>query len=138
MQKVNTRTKSKTVADFGERMSTAAAAKQALLEKWRANKVDVNDPAYLEQQAARQAAAAARAERDAQRKAEKDAAKAKALADQLAALEAAKVPCGPINDFAEEEARIAAEAEAAAALVAMEEQRKAARDARYAARKARK
>lgn len=129
MQKVDTRTKSKTVADFGERMNTAAAAKQALLEKWRANKADINDPAYQQQLAARQATAAARAER----KAEKDAAKAQAIADHKAAKEAAKAQA-----IADREAEDAAKAAAAAALVATDEQRKAARDARYAARKARK
>jgi len=51
--------------------STAAiessAAKKALLEKWRAQKVDINDPAYQEQQAARMAAAEAQAAREALR-----------------------------------------------------------------------
>ena len=66
--------KSQAVAGFGDRISAAAAAKKALVESFRANKIDVNDPAYLEQQAIRAAAAAAKAEREAGRKAEKDAA----------------------------------------------------------------
>lgn len=133
MRKVDRQSKSKVIADFGERMNVAAAAKKALLEKWQANKVDVNDPAYQEQLAIRQAAAAAKAEREAKRKAEKDAAKAQAIADRKAALEAAEAQA-----IAEQAAKEAAETEAAAALIALEAQRKAARDARYAARKARK
>jgi hypothetical protein len=135
MPKVDTRGKSKAVAGFGERMTAATTAKKALLEKWQwqANKVDVNDPAFLEQQAARQAASALRAERDSQRKAERDAVKAQAIADRKAALEAAQ-----LQTLAEQAAREADKVEAAALLIAQTEQRKAARDARYAARKARK
>ena len=133
MQKVDGRGKGKVVAGFGERMDTAVAAKKALLAKWRDNKVDVTDQAFLERQAARQAAAALRNEREMQRKAEKDAAKAQLIADRKAALEAAELLA-----IAEQAARQAAEIEAAAAQVALDAQRKAARDARYAARKAQK
>lgn len=132
MQKVDKRSKTKAVAGFGERMNAAAAAKKALLEKFQANKVDVNDPAFLEQQAARQAAAAARAEREAQRKAEKDAAKAQLIADRKAAQEAAEAQA-----IADQAAREAAEIADAEAKIALAAQQKAARDARYAARKAR-
>lgn len=133
MQKVDRPSKNKAVAGFGDRQSASAAAKKAMLEKFQANKVDVNDPAFLEQQAVRQAAAAVRAERDALRKAEKLAAKEQAIADRKAAQDAAAAQI-----IAEQEAAEAAKVEAAAALVALEAERKAARDARYAARKARK
>jgi hydroxylamine reductase (hybrid-cluster protein) len=133
MQKSDSRGKAKAVAGFGERMNTAVAAKKALLEKWRDNKVDVTDPAFLERQAARLAAEALRVERDSQRKAEKDAAKAQAIADRQAAQIAADRQA--VADLA---AREAAKLEAAAALIVRDEERKAARDARYAARKARK
>ena len=133
MQKVDKRGNSKAVAGFGERMSAAAAAKKAQLEKWRANKVDVTDPVFLEQQAVRQAAATARAERDLQRRIEKEEAKARTLAERKAAQELVEAQA-----IAERIAGEAAKAEAAAALIARNEERKAARDARYAARKARK
>ncbi|CAA7621327.1 DUF6481 family protein [Magnetospirillum sp. SS-4] len=133
MQKVDKPGKGKGVAGFDERKNAAAAAKKAMLEKWQANKIDVTDPAYLEQQAIRQAAAAARAERDALRKAEKEAAKAQAIADRKAAQDAAAAQV-----VADRLAAEAAEAEAEAAQIALQAQQKAARDARYAARKARK
>ena len=103
--------------DFGERLSTAAAARKATLEKFRA-KPGPDDPAVAERRAARQALVVARearlAEREAARKAEK-------------AREAARE---------EEAARQAAEQTDRD--VALEAERKAARDARYAARKARR
>ncbi len=134
MKKKNDRLNpNKSVAGFGDRMNSAAAAKKALLEKFNANKVDVNDPAFLEQQAAQVAAAAARGERDAQKRAEKDAAKAQEIADRKAAQAAVEAQV-----LADSAAIEAAKVEAAAAQVALEAERKAARDARYAARKARK
>ncbi|SEH46717.1 DUF6481 family protein [Magnetospirillum fulvum] len=132
MQNIDKQAKSKAKAGFGERLNTAAAAKKAMVEKWRANKVDTTDPAYLEKQAALQVAAAARAERDAQRKAEKEAAKLQAIADRKAEKDAAAAQI-----IADQAAVEAARIEAIAAEAALEEQRKAARDARYAARKAR-
>ena len=103
---------------FDDRLSTAAKAKQAALEKFR-TKPKPNDPAVIEQLAARAAIAVARDTRLAERKAAKEA-----------------------EDRAREEERIAREAEAARLAAekaiqdaALELQRKAARDARYAARK---
>jgi hypothetical protein len=133
MQKVDKGGRPKAVAGFNERRDTAAAAKKALLETWRANKIDVTDPAYLEQQALRQAAAAARAEREALRKAEKEAAKAQIIADRKTAQLAAEAKI-----IADQQAEQAAKVEAEAARIAREAEAKAARDARYAARKARK
>jgi len=129
MHKDGTLAKPKAVANFGERLETAATAKKAQLEKWRLNLVDVNDPAFLEREAARHHAAAARSDRDAQRKAEKNAANEQAMVDRHAAKEVAKAPL-----IAEQTTG----PQTAAALLFHRDQRKATRDARYAARKARK
>jgi hypothetical protein len=107
--------------NFDDRISAAAAAKQALLERFRA-KPTVGDPAWEEKQAELKAIAEARDARAAERKAAKDA-----EAARLAAEEAAK-----------QAAKLAAAAESKAKATALEAERKAARDAKYAARKARK
>ncbi len=124
--------------DFGDRLATAAAAKQALLEKAKAK---ANDPELLKKQAERAAIAAAREARENERREAKRAEEARIAAER----EAARI--------AAEEAAAAAAAEAAAAAAAAEAERaarrklkpvlteaeqKAARDARYAARKARR
>jgi hypothetical protein len=100
--------------DFNERRKAAATAKQALLERFRAAP-GPDDPSVAQRTAERRAAKEAEARR-------------------LAAEEAARI--------AEQKAR---DAEAAALLAkkaaeerALEVQRKAARDQRYAARKARR
>ena len=126
--------------DFGDRLATAAAAKQALLEKAKA-KAKANDPELLKKQAERAAIAAAREARENERREAKRAEEARIAAER----EAARI--------AAEEAAAAAAAEAAAAAAAEEAERvarrkakpvlteaeqKAARDARYAARKPRK
>ena len=110
-----------------ERRNASMAAKQALLEKFKAAPT-MTDPTVRERLAERQAIAEARAERMAERQREKEAERAR-----MAEIRAA-----------EAEARRAAEEEAArraAEMAAREEQiradKKAARDARYAARKAR-
>ena len=107
--------------NFDDRLSAAAAAKQALLERFR-SRPGAGDPAWVEQQAALKAIADARDARNAERKAAREAEAARAAAE-LAARRT-------------EEQIAAAEAKARAA--ALEAERKAARDARYAARKARK
>src|SRR3954469_18781961 len=115
-------------ANFGNRLDAAAAAKKAMLERFHA-RPGPDDPAVLEQQAARKAISEAREIRIAERKAAQEA-----EAQRQAAENAAKA--------AEQAAREAEErrlsAEVAAQAVALEAQRKAARDARYAARKARR
>ncbi len=118
---------------FGERMNTAAAAKKARLKEWSAAKADPNDPAVIERQAARQAIAAKREEREAARKAAKIAREAQAAIDQKAAKEASEAQASADAAAQAENERLAAEH-----AVALEAERKAARDARYAARKARK
>jgi hypothetical protein len=111
--------------DFNERLGTAAKAKQALLEKFRA-RPKPDDPAAVERQAARLAISRARDVRIAERKAAREA-------------EAVRLQAEAARQAAEEAARRAAvEAEQAAREAALEAERKAARDARYAARKARR
>jgi hypothetical protein len=116
---------SKNDDDFNERLSAAAKAKQALLEKFRA-RPKPDDPAVIEREAARLATSQAREQRAAERKAARDA-ETRRLEEEAA------------RKAAEEAARKAAEeAERVAQERALEVERKAARDARYAARKARK
>ena len=110
--------------DFAERLSTAAKAKKADLERFRA-KSGLNDPGFAERDAARQAIATARDIRVAERKAARESALAAEKAAREAALQAKKL------------AREAALIEQAAREAALEAQRKADRDTRYAARKAR-
>lgn len=103
--------------DFNERAAAARAAKQSALEKLR-NKPAADPAVIAERQATQAARAAAAAERRAARQRESEAAKAASKAADAPKPEAAApAPKKPLLD--------------AAAL-------KAARDARYAARKARK
>jgi len=106
--------------DFNERAAAARAAKQSALEKLR-NKPAADPAVIAERQATQAARAAAAAERRAARQRESEAAKAARASSKAADAPkpeaAAPAPKKPLLD--------------AAAL-------KAARDARYAARKARK
>jgi len=116
--------------DLHERQKNAAAVKKTMLEKFRAK---AQDPALEEQRLKRLAVAEARAARMAEREAarkvrEAELAKEAALAAERA--EAAR------REAAALDALVAAEkVEQEAALLA---EQKAARDARYAARKAAK
>jgi hypothetical protein len=107
--------------NFDDRISAATAAKQALLERFRA-KPAAGDPAWVEQQAALKAIADARDLRVAERKAAKEAEARRVAAEQAARRTQEQI----------------AAAEAKARAAALESERKAVRDARYAARKARK
>ena len=107
--------------NFDDRINAAAAAKQALLERFRA-RPSPDDPAEIERQAALKAIADARDARAAERRAAKEA-ELQRLAAEAAARKAAELAA-------------AQEAKRQAAL--LEAERKAARDARYAARKARR
>lgn len=111
--------------NFRDRLSDSAAAKRATLERFRA-RPGADDPAVIAQREARQALVAAREQRIAERAAAKEVARQRA-ADEAEARRAQ----------AQREAEEAARREADAALALLAEQ-KAARDARYAARKARK
>jgi hypothetical protein len=121
---------------FEDRLENAAKARQALLERARA-KDPTKDPEFIARQEARAAAARAREERETERRnaeierrnakrTEQEAARAKAVADREA----------------EKAAQVVLEAQRAKS--SLREQiellavQKATRDARYAARKARK
>ena len=113
---------------FSDRASASAKAKMALLEKFRA-KPALDDPEVLQRQAERQAIIEAREARAAERKLTREA-----EAAEQARLDAVK---------AEEQKRLEAEAAAAKLEEAKLEAAKvlaakAARDAKYAARKARR
>src|SRR5947209_8713276 len=103
---------------FADRQKAAQEAKQAILDKFRAQP-GPDDPAVKQRQAEREAQSAARLKAKEAREADKAAKKAE---EERLAAEAA--------------AQLAREKEEAAAReVALEAERKAARDARYAARK---
>lgn len=106
---------------FAERRDAAAQAKQAALKKFE-QKASADDPAQIEKRAARLAVAEARKVRAAKREEEKEAEKQRAIAAEA-------------EKLAEKQRQAIAAAEQKAAL---EAQQKADRDARYAARKARK
>ena len=112
---------------FDDRLSAAANAKKAELEKFPARS-GVNDPAFAERQAARHAISVARDARTAERNAFRLAGVAHEAAEKAARDAAVE---------AEQTARDAERARQAAHDVALQAERKAARDARYAARKAR-
>ena len=117
---------------LADRLGAAGKARQAQLEKARA-KAPANDPGFAERQAARRAVRIAREARVSERKAAK-------LADKIreAEAQAAEEAARAIALIAEQERRDAEAAEQAAREIAIAAERKAARDARYAARKARR
>jgi len=115
----------KNLTDFNERLETAAKAKQALLEKMRAN-APQNTPGFAERQAERIVLSDARDKRKAEA-AERKRAEAAQKAEEAAAAALAA------QRAAEEELnRKANEA------LALKAQQKAGRDAKYAARQARR
>jgi hypothetical protein len=109
---------------FGDRISAAATARQAALDRFRARPA-ADDPEVIKRREERMAIAAARATREAERRLVKEA-EAAARAEQEA------------KDKVEREARERREAIEKVIRDASEAaERKAERDARYAARKAR-
>lgn len=116
---------------FTERQEEAAKARAAQLAKARA-KDPRNDPGFADRQAARVQAAKEREQRETERKAAK-LAEQQRLAAEAAAAEQARIEA---EKAAEEEAK-RQKLEMASRVVADEADRKAKRDARYAARKAR-
>ena len=118
--------------DISERRETAGAAKKAMLERFRARPAK-DDPATLERQAARLATSQAREAR-VKARAEAERAEAERLAAEQKAAEA---EAARLAVEAAERAAIERRAEADRAVALLAEQ-KAARDARYATRKARK
>ena len=124
--------------DIFERRNAANEAKKALLERFKA-KPAADDPAVLARQAERKAILEARAIREAEKarlKQERLAREAAEKAEREAAAEAARLEA---EAKAREEAalREAEENDRIARLLADEAERKAKRDARYAARKSR-
>lgn len=118
--------------DFKARLTVAANAKKAMLERFRA-KPGLDDPAVVERRNARQAISDAREARLATRRVA-NAEEATRRAAEQAARESAAA-----REAIEQAARAAElNAEEAAKDERLEIARKAARDARYAARKARK
>lgn len=124
--------------DVFERRNAANEAKKALLERFKA-KPAADDPAVLARQAERKAVLDARTIREAEKarlKQEKLAREAKERAEREAVAEAARIAAEEAamadarNKEAEENLRISR-------LLADEAERKAKRDARYAARKQR-
>ena len=68
---------------FGERLNTAANARKAMLDRFRARPT-ANDPAVLERQAARQAISRAREARIAERRATREAEATRQAAERAA------------------------------------------------------
>ncbi len=113
---------------FADRAAAAAAAKRALVESFKA-KPPADDPTVLARQAERKAIAEARDVRTIERKKLKELDDLRRVAEDVARIEAERIK-------AEEDAvRVL---EAAARDEAIKAQRKAERDAKYAARKARR
>src|SRR5438105_6122467 len=122
---------------FADRLSPAADAKKAQLERAARAKSAAESPASVERRMAREAVRVARDARIAERRATKLVVEA----HQAAALAAAQVAEAAAREAAlkaEKEARDAEFAERTAREATVEAERQAARDARYAARKARK
>jgi hypothetical protein len=118
--------------DFSDRLSAAKNAKQAMTAKFL-QRPGSDDPAVVEKRQAREAVSAARAVRTAERDAHAAAAAAEAAAQEERATAQAAASAA---EAAAQQEREAAENEANKAQLELEQ--KAARDARYAARKARK
>ncbi len=122
----------------GDRLAAAANAKKAMLEKFRA-KPPPDDPAVIERQESQKAVVEAREARNAARKAAREAELARLAAEQAAIraeqerqeAEHAAYMARKSQDAAQSQAEHKARALALAA------EQKAARDARYARRKAR-
>ena len=114
--------------DFNNRLTSAAAAKTALLERFRA-RPGPDDPAVIARRAAQAEIEAARDVRAAERKVAREAEAIRQAAEQARLLEEQKA-----RDV-ELQARLAEDAVRAEQRVV---EAKAARDARYAARRARR
>ena len=120
--------------NFADRQAAAAKARKALADKFLSRpKYDPNDPAVLEREAKRRAILEARAVRDVERQKRK-AEEAAAEIARLAAEEAARQEALRLDALARE----AAEQSRREEEERLEYERKLDRDARYAARKARK
>lgn len=118
-------------AGFNDRLNAAAIARKTQLEKFHA-RLEVSDPAFAERRAARDAVRLARDAREVERRAAREVQAAREAADRAARQEVQEAERAALEAERGREA-----AEKAARDVALEAERKTARDARYAARKAR-
>ena len=116
---------------FGDRLSEAAKAKQARLDRARA-KLPANDPGFAARQEERRVAQLARTARQEERRQAKHAAQEREAAER----KAAEVACAA-QLKAEAQTREAERVEGARREKMREAEQKTARDVRYAARKAR-
>jgi hypothetical protein len=114
---------------FGERLSTASSARRAMAAKFL-QRPGLDDPAVIEKRAARVAVSAARDVRRAEREERRLAEQLRIEAEREARAAAAAAQKGADDERAA--------AEKAVSDAARQIEQKAARDARYAARKARK
>lgn len=117
---------------FAERRQSADEARKALLERAKSKLPSADDPAVQARMAERKAIAEARAQREAEKKRLKQE-KAEREERERAEREAA----AELAAKAEAEAKELAERDMVSRLLSDEADRKAKRDARYAARKAR-
>lgn len=117
--------------NFADRRQSAEEAKKALLEKFKARPA-ADDPAIQARIAERKAVAEAREKREAERREQK-----RLKAEQEARERAEREQAAALAARTEAEAKEQAEQDMVARLLADEAERKARRDARYAARKAR-
>ena len=124
--------------DIFERRNAANEAKKALLERFKARPA-ADDPQVLARQAERKAILEARARREAEKQRLRQEKLAREAAERAAREAAEEAARREAEAKAAEEARLrdAEENERIARLLADEAERKAKRDARYAARKAR-
>ncbi|GHD14915.1 DUF6481 family protein [Tianweitania populi] len=124
--------------DFADRQKAANEAKQAMLARFKAKPAE-DDPAVLARKAERQAIVEARAKREEEKARLKQEREEREEAERVAR-EAAEAEAQRLaEEEAQREALEKAEAEKGqiARLLADEAERKAKRDAKYAARKAR-
>ena len=124
---------------FTDRQKSAETSRARLLEKFKSRPPE-DDPAMIAKAAERKAVADARAARQAVKDQELEAKRA-ALAAEAAEKERLRQEAQAAEEArlqAEAEAKLQASRERASRVVADEAARKAQRDARYAARKARK
>ncbi|WP_229682600.1 DUF6481 family protein [Siccirubricoccus deserti] len=125
--------------DFANRLTTAANAKKALLERFR-SRPGPDDPEVIARREERLAVAAAREIRMAEQRAARQAAAAREAAERaaLAAEAEARAKAEAARLAEEAERAMGVEADKKARALALAAEQKALRDARYAARKARR
>ena len=121
-----------------DRLATAAKARQAMLEKFKA-KPGPDDPDFLARQAERIRLAEEREARIAERRAAKEAEAARIAAEEKRIQEEKEREAAELAAYIARKANdaAAANAEAKARALALAAEQKAARDARYARRKGR-